>query len=132
VEGVTNLRGEVIPVINLRNRFNMISKEADDRTRIIIVDVNGSKTGLRVDSVSQVLNVPNRDVEKPPKAVEEGGAGQFISGIAKVDGGRRMIVFLDVERILNVKAADEAKTGDEADQEKTAPARKSGTKSGGK
>ncbi len=130
VEGVTNLRGEVIPVINLRARFNLPAKDIDDRARIIIVDLDGNKTGLRVDSVSQVLNISNRDVEKPPKAVEEGGSGQFISGIAKVDAGKRMIVFLDVARILTrsptaapVAAAAPVETG-------KSPAKAGGKKAG--
>ncbi|MBF0409705.1 MAG: chemotaxis protein CheW [Candidatus Riflebacteria bacterium] len=100
VEGVTNLRGEVIPVVDLRCRFSLQTKVADDRTRIIIVDLQGKKTGLRVDSVSQVLNISNRDVEPPPRAVGSGEKNKFISGIAKIDSGKRMIVLLDVEKIL--------------------------------
>ncbi|MBF0409709.1 MAG: chemotaxis protein CheW [Candidatus Riflebacteria bacterium] len=100
VEGVTNLRGEVIPVVDLRCRFSLQIKPADDRSRIIIVDLLGKKTGLRVDSVSQVLNIANRDVEPPPRAVGSGEKNKFISGIAKIEKGKRMIVLLDVEKIL--------------------------------
>jgi purine-binding chemotaxis protein CheW len=100
LEGVMNLRGEVITVIGLRDRFSMERRPADDRTRVIIVDLNGKKTGLTVDSVSQVLNIATRDVELPPSSVESTGRQRFISGIAKVDQGKRIIVLLDVAKVL--------------------------------
>ncbi len=129
VEGVTNLRGEVIPVINLRSHFAMPAVDTDDRTRIIIVDLDGTKTGLRVDSVSQVLNIANRDVEPPPKAVDGDGKDRFISGIAKVDDGKRMIVFLDVESILHQsRTKAEAKAAEPAKPPKQ-PVRKNGSRS---
>jgi purine-binding chemotaxis protein CheW len=101
VEGVTNLRGEVIPVINTRKRFGMEVKAVDDRTRVIIVDLNGSKTGLLVDSVRENLNLPKKDIAPPPNAIQSGVDSRFISGIGKVDNGKRMIVLLNVEQILS-------------------------------
>ncbi len=100
VDGVTNLRGEIIPVIDTRKRFGMPVKAADDRTRIIIVDLAGTKTGLLVDSVSQVLNIAMKDISPPPAAIESGIDNEFISGIGKVDQGKRMVVLLNVEKIL--------------------------------
>lgn len=101
VEGVTNLRGEVIPVINTRKRFEMAVKAVDDRTRVIIVDLNGVKTGLLVDSVRENLNLPRRDIAPPPHAIESGVDSRFISGIGKVDNGKRMIVLLNIPQILS-------------------------------
>jgi purine-binding chemotaxis protein CheW len=101
IEGITNLRGEVIPVLDTRKRFELEVKPPDDRTRIIIVDLGGVKTGLVVDSVREVLNLARKDVAPPPEAIGSGIDQQFISGIGKVDSGKRMIVLLDVERILN-------------------------------
>jgi chemotaxis signal transduction protein len=101
VEGVTNLRGEVIPVINTRKRFGMEVKAVDDRTRVIIVDLNGAKTGLLVDSVRENLNLPKKDIAPPPHAIQSGVDSRFISGIGKVDNGKRMIVLLNVEQILS-------------------------------
>lgn len=101
IEGVTNLRGEVIPVLDTRKRFDLETKPADDRTRIIIVDLGGVKTGLVVDSVREVLNLARKDIAPPPEAIGSGIDQQFISGIGKVDAGKRMIVLLDVERILS-------------------------------
>jgi chemotaxis signal transduction protein len=101
IEGITNLRGEVIPVLDTRKRFDLEVKPADDRTRIIIVDLGGVKTGLVVDSVREVLNLAKKDIAPPPEAIGAGIDQRFISGIGKVDAGKRMIVLLDVEKILS-------------------------------
>jgi purine-binding chemotaxis protein CheW len=101
IEGITNLRGEVIPVLDTRKRFDLEVKPSDDRTRIIIVDLGGVKTGLVVDSVREVLNLAKKDIAPPPEAIGSGIDQHFISGIGKVDAGKRMIVLLDVERILS-------------------------------
>jgi len=101
IEGITNLRGEVIPVLDTRKRFGLEVKQSDDRTRIIIVDLGGVKTGLVVDSVREVLNLATKDIAPPPEAIGSRIDQQFISGIGKVDAGKRMIVLLDVEKILS-------------------------------
>jgi purine-binding chemotaxis protein CheW len=100
VDGITNLRGEVVPVINARKRFNLAHKEADERTRVIIMELDGVKTGLLVDSVREVLNLASKDTAPPPASLSTTIDRQYISGIGKVDGDKRMIVLLDVEKIL--------------------------------
>jgi purine-binding chemotaxis protein CheW len=100
VEGVTNLRGEVIPVLSTRTLFAMEAKASDDHTRVIIVDLGGAKTGLIVDSVKQVLSISSRNIAPPPASISSGADGQFISGIGKVDDGKRMIILLDVGKVL--------------------------------
>jgi purine-binding chemotaxis protein CheW len=100
VEGVTNLRGEVIPVLSSRTLFELDAKVSDDRTRVIIVDLGGAKTGLVVDSVKEVLSIPMKNIAPPPASISGGAEGQFISGIGKVDNGKRMILLLDVGRVL--------------------------------
>ena len=101
IEGVTNLRGEVIPVLDTRKRFDLEAKVADDRTRIMIVELGGVKTGLIVDSVREVLSLPKKDIAPPPEAIHSAIDQRFISGIGKVDSGKRMVVLLDVEKILS-------------------------------
>jgi purine-binding chemotaxis protein CheW len=101
IEGITNLRGEVIPVLDTRKRFDLETKASDDRTRIVIVDLGGVRTGLVVDSVREVLNLSRKDIAPPPDSIGSGVDQQFISGIGKVDSGKRMIVLLDVEKILS-------------------------------
>jgi purine-binding chemotaxis protein CheW len=88
-------------VLDTRKRFELDVKPSDDRTRIIIVDLAGIKTGLVVDSVREVLNLAKKDIAPPPEAIGSSVDRQFISGIGKVDAGKRMIVLLDVERILS-------------------------------
>jgi chemotaxis signal transduction protein len=100
VEGVTNLRGEVIPVVDTRKRFDLGLRVADDHTRIIIVDLGGVKTGLIVDSVREVLSLPRADVAAPPETIQSGIEQQFVSGIGKVDNGKRIIFLLNVEEVL--------------------------------
>ncbi len=100
VDGITNLRGEVVPVINARKRFHLLLREADERTRVIIMELGGVKTGLLVDSVREVLNLAAKDVAPPPTSLSTTIDRQYISGIGKVDGDKRMIVLLDVEKIL--------------------------------
>jgi purine-binding chemotaxis protein CheW len=100
VEGVTNLRGEVIPVLSTRMLFALEAKASDDHTRVIIVDLGGAKTGLVVDSVKEVLSISSRNIAPPPASISNGVEGQFISGIGKVENGKRMIVLLDVGKVL--------------------------------
>jgi len=100
VDGITNLRGEVIPVINARKRFHLPEKQADERTRVIIMEAGGVKTGLMVDSVREVLNLASKDIAPPPASLTTAIDPQYISGIGKVDRDKRMIVLLDVEKIL--------------------------------
>jgi purine-binding chemotaxis protein CheW len=101
VEGVTNLRGEVIPVLSTRMLFALEAKASDDHTRVIIVDLGGAKTGLVVDSVKQVLSISSRNIAPPPASISNGVDGQFVSGIGKVEDGKRMIVLLDVGKVLS-------------------------------
>ncbi len=101
VDGVTNLRGEVIPVLNTRKLFGLEPKIADDRTRVIIVDFGGLKTGLVVDSVKEVLSISSRHIAPPPASITHDGEAQFIAGIGQVEDGKRMIVLLDVAQVLH-------------------------------
>lgn len=100
MDGITNLRGEVVPVINARKRFQLPAEEADERTRVIIMEVGGLKTGLLVDSVREVLSLARKDIAPAPPSLTTSIDRQYISGIGKVDGDKRMIVLLDVEKIL--------------------------------
>ena len=101
VDGITNLRGEIIPVVNARKRFGLPFKEVDEQTRVLILDLDGAKTGLLVDSVREVLNQAQRDIAQPPASIVSGGVDkQYISGIAKADNGKRMIVLLEVAKVL--------------------------------
>jgi purine-binding chemotaxis protein CheW len=101
VKGVINLRGKVIPIIDLRTRFAMETSEYDERTCIIVVETNsGSRalhTGIVVDSVSEVINLKGSDIEEPP-AFSHGLNTDTIQGMARAGG--RVKILLDIDRVL--------------------------------
>ncbi len=101
VDGVTNLRGNVIPVINMRKLFGLADKKKDDRTRIIIVDIENRHTGLKVDQVSEVLTVSKSDVEITPSIVINSEVNAFMEGVCKINNGNRMLILLNIKKILN-------------------------------
>ncbi len=101
IDGVTNLRGNVIPVINVRKLFDLDTKEVDDKTRIIIVDINDKKTGLRVDQVNEVLRLSKKDIDQTPAIISGDTDNNFIDGICKIKGGERMVILLNTKHILN-------------------------------
>jgi len=108
VKGVINLRGKVIPVIDLRLKFGMSSKGYDARTCIIVVEVQGGRSeslrmGIVVDSVSEVANFKSEHIEPTPDFGTSLNT-DYILGMAKVD--KSVIILLDIDRIL---APDEAK-----------------------
>lgn len=97
VEGVINLRGKVIPVVNLRKKFGLSDRENDEQSRIMIMDIQGITMGLVVDSVSEVLRVPSGIVEPTPPMASNIST-EFIKGIAKLED--RLIILLDMDRLL--------------------------------
>ena len=101
VEGVINLRGKVIPIINLRTKFGFEEKPKDDSSRIIIMEINNITNGLIVDAVSEVLRIPSSIIEPAPPMSSDHNS-QFISGIAKLDN--RLIILLDIENLIGGKS----------------------------
>jgi len=100
IDGICNLRGEVLPIVNLRKRFAMPERKMDEKSRIIVADLDGEKTGLLVDSVSHVLRISTAVISGPPREIGGSTLIEFISGIAKADNGERIIVLLDIEKLL--------------------------------
>jgi purine-binding chemotaxis protein CheW len=105
VDGVTNLRGSVIPVVNIRRFFGLQPKERDDRTRIIIVDMNGVKTGLCVDQVNEVLRITRSNIEATPAILSAQGEGEndYMDGVCKFVDGKRMIMIINIQRMFSQK-----------------------------
>jgi purine-binding chemotaxis protein CheW len=99
--GVINLRGEVIPVVDLRKKFNLPEVERNSNTRIIIVAVDDITVGLIVDTSSEVIEISNQDIEDAPDGVGNVDQG-YIYGIGKID--KRLIILLDVVRIVTNSA----------------------------
>jgi len=98
VEGVINLRGKVIPVIDLRLRFGLQAKGHDKKTRIIVIEINHMIVGFVVDSVSEVLRIPSGTIEPPPPVIS-GLDSEYISGVGKLDD--RLLIMLDLNRLLS-------------------------------
>lgn len=91
IEGVLNLRGRVIPVINLKNRFNLEDPGTDDRTRIIVSNTGGSVAGFVVDEASEVLTVDKDSIE-PVSEIVSSISKKYISGVGKLSNGRMYIL----------------------------------------
>jgi purine-binding chemotaxis protein CheW len=104
VEGMINLRGSVLPVLDMRKRFGIAAKEADDATSILVVDVDGEKTGVIVDDVREVLRL-NRSAIEPPPPVIAGVDAAFIRGVGKRGAGKRMLILLDLQQVVRVEPA---------------------------
>ena len=103
VEGVINLRGRVIPVLDLRKRFGLPDVEDTSATRIIVVEVEGVTVGLKVDGVSEVLRI-NADTVEPPPALVTNIESDYIKGVGKLDN--RLLILLDVSKILSRSEKD--------------------------
>lgn len=97
IKGVMNLRGTIIPVVDLRQKFGLQAGEANAFTVIIVVKVGPKVMGLIVDGVSDVLNIPTVDIQATPDFGSQVDA-RFISGMAKA--GERLVVLLDIDRVL--------------------------------
>ena len=97
VEGIINLRGKVIPVVDLRRRFSLPVSEENKENRIVVVDIGGQDIGVVVDAVTEVLRISSELVE-PPSSVITTADSAFLLGIAKLES--RLIILLDLERVL--------------------------------
>lgn len=98
IEGVVNLRGKVIPVIDLRKRFGLLPKEETAHTRIIVVELTNKTVGFIVDEVNEVLRIPSSVTEPPPELVR-GSSADYIVGIGKLDN--RLLTLLDLEKVIS-------------------------------
>jgi purine-binding chemotaxis protein CheW len=105
MEGVINLRGKIVSVIDLRKRFGIKETTASRRNRILVVEYNGRLSGLIVDSASEVLKIPPADIEPPPAVLQEGGLN-CVTGLGKYQG--RLIMLLDTSKILEFGSAPKA------------------------
>lgn len=104
VRGVINLRGKVIPIMDVRARFGLATRTYDDRTCIIVINVADWTVGLIVDTVSEVLDIPHEQIEPPPRVIAAGN-DHYIAGLGKVEDQVRLL--LDVNRLLGWQGAPE-------------------------
>jgi purine-binding chemotaxis protein CheW len=97
VEGVINLRGKIIPVMDLRKRFGSTAIQSDKKNRILVVELENRLLGLIVSSASEVLKIPPSEIE-PPGAVFAEGESSYVTGVGKLKG--RLVILLDIARLL--------------------------------
>lgn len=98
IDGIINLRGEVLPVFNLRRKFHLPAINMDDDTKIIVAFANDMKVGFVVDSVAEIITIDDVDIEKTPK-IFLGIERRFIKSVAKVEA--RMIILLDIDLVVS-------------------------------
>jgi len=98
VEGVINLRGKIIPIVDLRKRLGFEGKSYDKSTRIIVIELDGMVLGFIVDSVSEVLRISDSTVEPPPSLVA-GVESDYIEGVGKLDN--RLLILLELKKIFS-------------------------------
>ncbi len=97
VKGIINLRGDVIPIIDLRDKFGLEHREYTSTTRVIVVDVEGRLVGMVVDEASQVVRIPADQIDPPPP-IAGGLSTEYIKGVGKLD--EKLVILLNIDRIL--------------------------------
>ena len=97
VKGVVNLRGQVIPVLDVRIRFNMPEREYDERTCIVVVNINNVQLGLVVDTVNEVMTIDDSQISPPPK-IASANSSRYIKGMGKIADNVKIL--LNVEKLL--------------------------------
>ena len=97
VEGVINLRGKIVSVVDLRKRFGETKIDPGKKNRVIVVESDGKLVGLIVDSASEVLRIPNVDIEPPPSALQSSDSS-YVTGVGKLNN--RLIILVDLKRVL--------------------------------
>lgn len=97
IEGVINLRGKIISIVDLRKRFGEREISRNKKNRILVVEVDGKMVGLVVDAASEVLKIPPSEIDAPPNVFEEGELN-YVTGVGKLGG--RLIILIDLNKIL--------------------------------
>lgn len=104
IRGIINLRGKIIPVMDVRLRFKKEFREYNDRTCIIVIDITGISIGLIVDSVAEVLSIDDQNIVEPPK-IKSGQQNRYIKNIGK--SGNEVKLLLDCEKLLSESEREE-------------------------
>jgi purine-binding chemotaxis protein CheW len=110
IEGIINLRGKIVSVIDLRKRLKLNGAGRDKKNRILVTELDGRIIGLIVDEVSEVLRLNPDNIEPPPELVNSAGA-EYITGVGKLDN--MIILLLDLGRVLNTEEIDKLRVASE-------------------
>ena len=121
IEGVINLRGKIVSVVDLRKRFGVSETAPNRRNRILVVEHGGRLSGLIVDAASEVLKIPAADIEPAPASLQDGGLN-CVTGLGKYH--ERLIVLLDMSRLLENSAVRKTESEAEKSEARSAVAAK--------
>jgi len=104
LEGVVNVHREMVPVVDLKKRFELPWQEYGGKARILVVEVEGQTVGMMVDSVTEITWIPTSTIEPPPEMVAEIN-GVYLTGLGRLDD--RLIIILDLSRVLTIEEVEE-------------------------
>jgi purine-binding chemotaxis protein CheW len=119
VEGVINLRGTVLPVIDQRTRLGMAGIERNDRQRIMVYLLSGVRTGFIVDSVAEVLRIPRQQIDPAPDLSAE--QGRLINRVAKLDGDKRLVMLIEPDHLLQSREVQAMESWNSQDDDRAPP-----------
>ena len=97
IEGVINLRGKIVSIVDLRKRFGEARVENSRKNRILVAEIEGKMVGLIVDAASEVIRLPHTDIEAPPEVFDQTDV-RYVTGVGKLNG--RLVILVDLSRIL--------------------------------
>lgn len=100
IEGIINLRGQIIPIVNLKKRFNIPGESVCEETRIIVMNIDSKQVGFIVDDASEVRTISEEDIENAPDIIA-GIERKYITGIGKI--GERILILLDLDKLFDDK-----------------------------
>lgn len=104
IEGVVNLRGQIIAVIDLARRINLKANPRSEKSRIVVVEINESNAGMIVDEVVEVLRLPTASIEETPELLGAEAHHKYLKGVGKLQD--RLLIILDLAKILTVEEAE--------------------------
>ncbi len=107
IEGVVNLRGQILAVIDLAKRLTLGSNPRSDRTRIIVVEVEGNTVGMIVDEVTEVLRIASENIDQTPELITTEVQQKYLKGVGKL--GERLLILIDLAQVLSSEEVEEMK-----------------------
>lgn len=107
VEGVVNLRGKVIPVIDLNKKFSLGARETDKKTKIIVTEIESQYIGFRVNDVNEIMQIPEQDIDNSVQLMQSMGVRNYMAGIAKND--EQLIAIIDLHKVLQYQEMEQIK-----------------------
>jgi len=116
IEGVVNLRGQILAVIDLAKRLNLDALSRTDKTRIVVAEIENNTAGMIVDEVVEVLRLPIENIEKTPELVSTEVQHQYLKGVGKL--GDRLLILIDLDKVLSTEELEDIKKVQDIEEKK--------------